>query len=117
LFVPEPINNRLWHIPFNRVNDKLTEDLVRGREDIFFGYEFAIQSGKQLPDDALLSGTTSVSSLTPKPCAAASRFIARGTPPSHRMNTLLIRDRDSKFTGIFDAVFAFASDVAICLVG
>jgi pimeloyl-ACP methyl ester carboxylesterase len=52
LFVPEPINNRLWHIPFNRVNDKLTEELVRGREDIFFGYEFAIQGGN-VPDDAL----------------------------------------------------------------
>jgi pimeloyl-ACP methyl ester carboxylesterase len=53
LFVPEPLNNRLWHIPFNRVNDQLTEELVRGREDIFFGYEFAIQGGKPLPDDAL----------------------------------------------------------------
>ena len=45
LFVPAPLNDRLWHIPFNRVNDKLTEELVRGREDIFFGYEFAIQGG------------------------------------------------------------------------
>jgi pimeloyl-ACP methyl ester carboxylesterase len=54
LFVPEPINNRLWHIPFNRVNDELTEQLVRGREDIFFGYEFAIQGGgEKLPDYAL----------------------------------------------------------------
>jgi len=53
LFVPEPINNRLWHIPFNRVNDDLTEQLVRGREDIFYGYEFAIQGGKKLPDYAL----------------------------------------------------------------
>ena len=54
MFVPEPDNNRLWHIPFNRVNDELTEQLVRGREDIFFGYEFAIQGGgKTLPDDAL----------------------------------------------------------------
>lgn len=39
---------------FNRVNDELTEQLVRGREDIFLGYEFAIQGGgKTLPDDAL----------------------------------------------------------------
>jgi pimeloyl-ACP methyl ester carboxylesterase len=54
LFIPEPLNNRLWHIPFNRVNDELTEQLVRGREDIFFGYEFAIQGGgKTLPDYAL----------------------------------------------------------------
>jgi pimeloyl-ACP methyl ester carboxylesterase len=49
LFVPEPINNRLWHVPFNRVNDELTEQLVRGREDVFFGYEFAIHGGKKLP--------------------------------------------------------------------
>ena len=55
LFVPDPLNNRLWHIPFNRVNDPLTEQLVRGREDIFFGYEFAIQAGqgKKLPDDVV----------------------------------------------------------------
>src|SRR5919199_888448 len=53
LFVPEPLNNRVWHIPFNRVNDEMTEQLVRGREDIFFGYEFAHQGGKRLPDYAL----------------------------------------------------------------
>ena len=54
LFVPEPINNRLWHIPFNRINDELTEKLVSGREDVFFGYEFAVQSGGvSLPDDTL----------------------------------------------------------------
>src|SRR5215213_240816 len=52
LFVPEPINNKLWHLGFNRV-DKLPEQLVRGREDIFFGYEFAIQGGKKLPDDVV----------------------------------------------------------------
>jgi len=51
LFVPGPVNNRLWHIPFNRV-DKLPEQLVAGREDIFFGYEFAVQGGK-LPDDVV----------------------------------------------------------------
>ncbi|HTE65564.1 MAG TPA: alpha/beta hydrolase [Candidatus Binatia bacterium] len=51
LFVPEPINNRLWHIPFNRV-DKLPEQLVSGREDIFFGYEFAIQGG-DLPHELI----------------------------------------------------------------
>ena len=51
LFVPGPINDRLWHIPFNRV-DKLPEQLVEGREDVFFGYEFAIQGGK-LPDEVV----------------------------------------------------------------
>jgi pimeloyl-ACP methyl ester carboxylesterase len=45
LFVPAPVNDRLWHIPFNRV-EKVPEQLIEGREDIFFGYEFAIQGGK-----------------------------------------------------------------------
>jgi pimeloyl-ACP methyl ester carboxylesterase len=50
--LPEPINNKLWHLAFNRVNDEMTEQLVRGREDVFFGYEFAIQGGqKGLPDE------------------------------------------------------------------
>ena len=50
--LPEPIYNKLWHLAFNRVNDPITEQLVAGREDIFFGYEFAIQGGqKELPDD------------------------------------------------------------------
>ena len=40
VFVPAPVNDRLWHIPFNRL-EKLTEQLVAGREDVFFGYEFA----------------------------------------------------------------------------
>ncbi len=53
LFVPEPVNNRIWHIPFNRVNHELTERLVSGREEVFFGYEFAIQGGESLPDDVL----------------------------------------------------------------
>jgi pimeloyl-ACP methyl ester carboxylesterase len=52
LFIPEPINNKVWHIPFNRV-DKLPEQLIRGREDIYFGYEFAIQAGKKLPEDVV----------------------------------------------------------------
>ena len=49
LFVPAPVNDRLWHIPFNRV-EKIPEQLVAGREDIFFGYEFAIQGGTLPPD-------------------------------------------------------------------
>ncbi len=58
---PRPINNRLWHIPFNRV-ETLPEQLISGREDIYFGYEFAIQGG-ELPDD--WSTTTSVSLSNP----------------------------------------------------
>jgi pimeloyl-ACP methyl ester carboxylesterase len=51
VFVPASVNNRLWHIPFNRV-EKLAEQLIAGREDIYFGYEFAIQGGK-LSDDVI----------------------------------------------------------------
>jgi pimeloyl-ACP methyl ester carboxylesterase len=51
LFVSAPLNNKLWHIPFSRV-ENVPEQLVRGREDIFFGYEFAIQGGK-LPADVI----------------------------------------------------------------
>ena len=39
LFVPGPVNDRIWHIAFNRVA-KVNEQLVRGREDIYFGFEF-----------------------------------------------------------------------------
>lgn len=51
LFVPAPLNNRLWHIPFCRV-ENVPEQLVKGREGIFFGYEFAIQGGN-LPDEVV----------------------------------------------------------------
>ena len=50
LFLPEPLNNKYWHIPVNRL-DKLNEQLVEGREDLYFGYEFAIQTAGKLPDD------------------------------------------------------------------
>ncbi|MFE0627596.1 alpha/beta fold hydrolase [Streptomyces sp. NPDC058864] len=49
LFLDERDNNRLWHIPFNRVDHELIERLVRGREADFYGYEFDIQGGERLP--------------------------------------------------------------------
>jgi pimeloyl-ACP methyl ester carboxylesterase len=52
VFVPEPINNRLWHIPFNRVAG-LPEQLIAGREAAFFGYEFEVQGGNRLPQEAI----------------------------------------------------------------
>jgi pimeloyl-ACP methyl ester carboxylesterase len=54
LFVPEPINNKLWHIPFNRVNDELIVDMVRSNADAYYRYEYAIQGGgATLPDYAI----------------------------------------------------------------
>jgi pimeloyl-ACP methyl ester carboxylesterase len=51
VFVPSFVNNKLWHIPFNRV-EGIPEQLITGREDIYFGYEFAIQGGT-LPADLI----------------------------------------------------------------
>jgi pimeloyl-ACP methyl ester carboxylesterase len=54
LFLPEFLNNRLWHIPFNRVDDELIVDMVRTNANAFYRYEFAIQGGgATLPDHAI----------------------------------------------------------------
>jgi pimeloyl-ACP methyl ester carboxylesterase len=45
LFVPEFLNNRVWHIPFNRVNDELIVDMVGSNANGYYGYEFATQAG------------------------------------------------------------------------
>ena len=50
-FVPAPVNDRLWHLSFNRV-ETLPEQLIAGREDVFFGYEFAVQGGS-LPGEVI----------------------------------------------------------------
>jgi pimeloyl-ACP methyl ester carboxylesterase len=51
LFLPGPLNDRLWHLGFNRI-EKLNEQLVSGREDLFFGWEFDA-AVKKLPDDVI----------------------------------------------------------------
>jgi len=45
LFPPEPVNNKVWHIPFNRVNDELIVEMVHSNAEGFYGYEFAVQAG------------------------------------------------------------------------
>src|SRR5262245_6395342 len=49
LLVPGPLNTRLWHIAFNRLDADVNEALVRGREDIYFGAEYAQSAGTPLP--------------------------------------------------------------------
>ena len=51
VFVPGPINDRLWHLSFNRI-EGLNEQLVTGNERAFFGWEFDA-AGKKLPDDVI----------------------------------------------------------------
>jgi pimeloyl-ACP methyl ester carboxylesterase len=53
LILPDPAKAKLWHIPFNQ-QDTVNEQLVTGREDIFFGAEFSASAGKtKLPDYAV----------------------------------------------------------------
>jgi pimeloyl-ACP methyl ester carboxylesterase len=48
-FAPGPLNKRIWHIAFNRLDADVNEALVRGREHIYFGAEYAVSAGTPLP--------------------------------------------------------------------
>ncbi len=52
LFASAPLNERYYHIAFNRTAT-VNEQLVRGREDIFFGNEFDLFAARKLPDYAV----------------------------------------------------------------
>jgi pimeloyl-ACP methyl ester carboxylesterase len=53
LLLPPQLNERLWHLAFNQL-PKVNEQLVTGREDIFFGAEFDASAGtNKLPADAV----------------------------------------------------------------
>ena len=54
LLLPPPLNARLWHLAFNQLPAEVNEALVRGREAVFFGAEFAASAGTtKLPADAV----------------------------------------------------------------
>jgi pimeloyl-ACP methyl ester carboxylesterase len=54
VFSPAAVSQRLWHFGFNRLTD-LNEELVRGRERLFFGYQFAKKAATPdaIPADAV----------------------------------------------------------------
>ena len=53
LFLPPGLNERLWHLAFNQL-PKVNEQLVTGREGIFFGAEFDASAGtNKLPTDTV----------------------------------------------------------------
>jgi pimeloyl-ACP methyl ester carboxylesterase len=53
LFLPPLLNERLWHLAFNQLPE-VNEQLVTGREEIFFGAEFEASAGtNKLPADAV----------------------------------------------------------------
>jgi pimeloyl-ACP methyl ester carboxylesterase len=43
---PAAVNNRVWHFGFNRLGADLNEALVRGREAIFFGWQFRTKAAR-----------------------------------------------------------------------
>ena len=53
LFVPGPLNARFWHLMFNQLPGEVNEALVRGREDIFIGAEYAAWAGTPLPAEVV----------------------------------------------------------------
>lgn len=52
VFAPQDVVNRLWHFMFNRL-DGLSEQLVAGREDLFFRWQFAHKAVHPLPETAI----------------------------------------------------------------
>jgi len=52
LFAPARLNNALWHFAFNRLAE-VNDQLVAGREDVYFGWQFASKAAKKLPDYAV----------------------------------------------------------------
>jgi len=51
LFGSAQANDRLWHFAFNRLAE-VNEQLIQGREDIYFGFQFA-KAANKLPDDVV----------------------------------------------------------------
>jgi pimeloyl-ACP methyl ester carboxylesterase len=53
MWLPAPVNEHTFHLMFNHLAT-MNDQLIRGREDIFFGFEFDIQAGTdKLPGDVV----------------------------------------------------------------
>ena len=52
LFANAHLNDALWHFAFNRLAD-VNEQLIRGREEIYFGWQFATKAAQPLPAEAV----------------------------------------------------------------
>ena len=52
LFAPARLNNALWHFAFNRLA-AVNDQLAQGREEIYFGWQFATKAARPLPDYAV----------------------------------------------------------------
>jgi len=52
LFASARLNNALWHFAFNRLAE-VNDQLAQGREDVYFGWQFASKAARKLPDYAV----------------------------------------------------------------
>ncbi len=52
LFASAHLNNALWHFAFNRLT-AVNDQLVTGREEIYFGWQFAAKAARPLPEYAV----------------------------------------------------------------
>jgi pimeloyl-ACP methyl ester carboxylesterase len=52
LFASAHLNNALWHFAFNRL-DAVNDQLVTGREEVYFGWQFAAKAARPLPGYAV----------------------------------------------------------------
>ena len=52
LFAPARLNNALWHFGFNRLT-AVNDQLVAGREQVYFGWQFAAKAARPLPGYAV----------------------------------------------------------------
>jgi pimeloyl-ACP methyl ester carboxylesterase len=49
LFANAHLNDALWHFAFNRLAE-VNDQLVTGREEVYFGWQFATKAARPLPD-------------------------------------------------------------------
>jgi pimeloyl-ACP methyl ester carboxylesterase len=52
LFASAHLNNALWHFAFNRLAE-VNDQLVAGREEVYFGWQFATKAARPLPGYAV----------------------------------------------------------------
>jgi pimeloyl-ACP methyl ester carboxylesterase len=52
LFASAHLNNALWHFAFNRLAE-INDQLAAGREEIYFGWQFATKAARPLPEYAV----------------------------------------------------------------
>ncbi|MFH9983834.1 alpha/beta fold hydrolase [Streptomyces sp. NPDC017179] len=70
LFSGKEVNDRLWHFAFNRLGG-INEQLVEGREHVFFGHQFTAKATRPLPEYAVRHY---VDALAADPAALRARF-------------------------------------------